>query len=334
MPVLLRWLLNLGPTNPIAVRLVQNASRRTTHLYLRTGYLLLLSLALLWVLWANVGAGNLSYIELAQAGARSFTVAAYVQIGLIFLLTPVFMAGAIAQEANPKTWDILLTTPMGALQIVLGNLLGRLFFVLALLFASLPLFALTQYFGGVPGTSIVGSYLIAGSAALIVGAIAIALSVSRLVGKRAVCACYIVAVSYVALTAALDVALRPVTGGVTRLTALNPFLAQRALLTPAGYPRAPAGSGWMLAHPVTAWCTVCVVASLALIAVSAFTARLGGLASVARGGSAGTPWYRKVFGLGAAGAEHRPPRTVGSNPIARREAAARTTTQGKNAARR
>ena len=31
MPVFLRWLLRLGPTNPIAVRLVQNGSRRTRH---------------------------------------------------------------------------------------------------------------------------------------------------------------------------------------------------------------------------------------------------------------------------------------------------------------
>ncbi|MEL7473613.1 MAG: hypothetical protein AAGK04_09875, partial [Planctomycetota bacterium] len=80
MPVLLRWLLNLGPTNPIAVRIVQNASRRTKHLYMRTAYLLTLALALLWLLWANVGGGNLSYIELAQAGARSFTWGAYLQI--------------------------------------------------------------------------------------------------------------------------------------------------------------------------------------------------------------------------------------------------------------
>ena len=33
--------------------------------------------------------------------------------------------------------------------------------MLALLGASLPLFALTQYFGGVPGRSIFASYLIA-----------------------------------------------------------------------------------------------------------------------------------------------------------------------------
>ena len=120
----------------------------------------------------------------------------------------VFMAGAIAQEASPRTWEVLLTTPMTAVQIVLGNLFGRLFFVLGLLGASLPLFALTQYFGGVPGTSIFISYLIAGTAALVVGAIAISLSVSRKAGKRAFFVFYVSVVSYLAVTWAVDAYMR------------------------------------------------------------------------------------------------------------------------------
>jgi ABC-type Na+ efflux pump permease subunit len=117
------------------------------------------------------------------------------------------MAGAIAQEASPRTWEVLLSTPLSALQIVLGNLLGRLFFILGLLFASLPLFALTQYFGGVPGRSILASYLVAACAATLVGTIAIALSVSRMVGKRAVFAFYVAVVSYLAITFGIDRAL-------------------------------------------------------------------------------------------------------------------------------
>src|SRR5262245_20458678 len=154
----------------------------------------------------------MSYRDLAEKGASSFEYVAYLQIGLICILAPVFMAGAIAQEANPRTWEVLLTTPLGALEIVLGNLIGRLFFILALLFSSLPLFAITQYFGGVPGGSIFASYAIDGSAALLVGSIAIALSVSRLVGKRAVFAFYVCVVSYLAVTIGIDYWLRFVAG--------------------------------------------------------------------------------------------------------------------------
>lgn len=340
MPLFLRWLLRMGPLNPIAVRLVQNASRRRKHLLVRAAYLAVLIIVLLWMLLLTAASASPSYRDLAQAGAASFTVIAYLQIALICILAPVFMASAIAQEASPRTWDILLTTPMGPGQIVLGNLFGRLFFIIALLLASLPLFALTQYYGGVPGTAILASYAVAGSAALLVGTIAIALSVSRLVGRRAVFAFYIGVVSYLAITAAGDAFARSRGwaaeggSGVTVFTGLNPFLALRALLNPAGYPRAEAGAfsglhGFFLSSPVTAWCTLCAGVSLLLMIGSAITVRIGGLQTFAGPRSSKVPWYRKIMGLGASGSEYRPPRSVWPNPIAWREAAARNSTFGK-----
>ena len=330
--------------NPIAVRLVQNASRRTKHLYVRSAYLAVLILVLLWAMLGNTPGGNVSYRDLASAGATSFAWIAYLQVALICVLSPVFMAGAIAQEANPKTWDILLTTPMSKLEIVLGNLLGRLFFVLALLFASLPLFALTQFFGGVPGKSIIASYVVSAGAAILVGAIAISLSVSRLVGQRAVFTFYVSVVTYIATTIAIDAWLRTRgmgmgTGGsgVTMVTSLNPFLAIRSLLSPTAYPAADISAysglkGFMLATPAAAWSTFSILISAFLVGASTLTVRTGGLRQVANG-SSGIPWYRRMFKLGAANIEHRPPRHVWSNPIAWREAAARNATLGRIIAR-
>lgn len=337
MPVFLRWLLRLGPMNPIAVRLVQNASRRSKHNMVRSTYLAILILVLLWAVLGNTQGGEVSYRELASSGATSFAWVAYLQVALICILSPVFMAGAIAQEANPETWNILLTTPLSKLEIVLGNLFGRLWFVLALLFASLPLFALTQFFGGVPGRSIMASYLVAAGAALLVGALAISLSVSRLVGQRAVFAFYVSVVTYLATTIAIDAWLRsrgfgagPSGGGVTWVTCANPFLALRALLSPTSYPVSEPGSfsglkALAFERPVAAWTWGTVAISTVLMAASTLTVRAGGLRQIA-GGSSGIPWYRRVMGLGAKGAEHRPPRTVWSNPIAWREAAARNAT--------
>lgn len=344
MPVFLRWLLRLGPTNPIAVRLVQNASRRSKHNLVRSTYLAVLILVLLWSVLGNTQGGQVSYRELASSGATSFAWVAYLQVFLICVLSPVFMAGAIAQEANPKTWDILLTTPLSKLEIVLGNLLGRLWFVLALLFASLPLFALTQFFGGVPGRSILASYLVAAGAALLVGSIAIALSVSRLVGQRAVFAFYVCVVTYLATTIAIDAWLRSrgfgagVAGqGVTWVTAANPFLALRALLGPTTYPVAEAGSfsglkALAFETPVRAWTWATVLISTVLMLASTLTVRSGGIRQIASNAN-GVPWYRKAMGLGAKGAENRPPRSVWANPIAWREAAARNATFGRIVAR-
>jgi ABC-type transport system involved in multi-copper enzyme maturation permease subunit len=344
MPVFLRWLLAQGPLNPIAVRLVQNGSRRPRHLYIRSIYLGVLILVLLWLLITSA-TGTKSFSDLAKSGALSFTLVAYLQIGLICVLAPVFMAGAIAQEASPRTWEVLLTTPLSSTQIVIGNLLGRLFFILALLFASLPLFALTQFFGGVPGSAIFASYLVSGSAAVLVGAIAIALAVSRMAGTRSVFAFYVSVVSYIAITAGIDSYMRSAgmgaSGGkgVTIMTAINPFLALQALLNPSTYPRAEAGTiqGWgglralMLESPVTAWCVGSLALSLVLVVGSTFTVRAGGLGALTS--ETGVPWYRRLLGLGAVGADHRPPRPVGSNPIAWRESTARNATLGRIIAR-
>jgi ABC-type transport system involved in multi-copper enzyme maturation permease subunit len=333
MPAALRWLLSLVVLNPICVRLVHNASRRKRHLYIRSGYLAVLILVLILVLLPTQG-GAQSYRTLAAEGANAFELVAYLQLLLICILTPVFMAGAIAQESNPRTWDVLLTTPLSATQIVLGNLFGRLFFVIALLFATLPLFAITQYFGGVPGSSVLASYAVSACAALVVGAVAVALSVNRLAGRRAVFAFYIAVVSYLGVTAAIDIPLRAGSpagpGGVTLFTPLNPFLSLNALLAPSSYQTPDSlvlaqmgtlGRFWF-GSPVAAFCTVSSVVAVVLALGSSVTAR-----SVSA--STGTPWYRKVFGIGAKDAETRPARDVWQNPIAWREAAARANTLPK-----
>tara|TARA_R110000868_G_scaffold119469_2_gene316832 strand:+ start:127882 stop:129750 length:1869 start_codon:yes stop_codon:yes gene_type:complete len=336
MPIFIRWLLRLGPANPIAVRLVQNASRRSKHNYARSGYLGILIIVLLWAMLGSTPTGDVSYRELAAAGASSFAGIAYLQVALICIIAPVFMAGAISHEANPKTWDILLTTPMSKLEIVLGNLFGRLFFVLALLFASLPLFALTQFFGGVPGRSIFAAYIVSAGAATLVGAIAISLSVSRLVGQRAVFTFYVSVITYLAITLALDAWFRsrgmgagPTGQGVTVISAFNPFLALRALLSPASYPAAIPGTysglkALMLESPARAWVYASLLLSGFLVLASTLTVRTGGLKNMTQT-NAGVPLYRKLLGKGAA-VDHRPPRTVWSNPIAWREAAARNAT--------
>jgi ABC-type transport system involved in multi-copper enzyme maturation permease subunit len=344
MPVFLRWFLRLGPTNPIAVRLVQNGSRRSKHMYIRSIYLAALVVVLLWTMMLTAGKGVINMRDLAAAGSQSFTYIAYLQIFLICILSPVFMGGAIAQEANPRTWEVLLTTPMSATEIVLGNLFGRLFFVIALLVCSMPLFALTQYFGGVPGTAILTSYLVAGCTALLVGALAISLSVSRLVGKRAFFVFYVAIVTYLGVTIAIDLALRqgnkgagPLGQGVTPMTGLNPFLALYSLLNPTSYPKATAGThsglmGYMLETPVKFWCIGSTVLSLLFMAASTFTVRTGGLSMLGVDAS-GVAWHRRLLGLRPKSSEHRAPKAVWTNPIAWREAASRNSTPAKIAAR-
>ncbi len=329
MPALLNWFLRLLPTNPICMRLVQGGSRRQRHMLIRSAYLAVMILMVLFALLTAVG-NTSSVRELARAGAQTFTVVSYLQVGLVCLLTPIFMAGAIAQEANPRTWDIMLTTPLGNLQIVLGNLFGRLFFILALLFSTLPLFAVTQIYGGVPGRSIFASYAIAGSSSLLVAAIAITLCVNRTAGKRAVFWFYAIVIIYLFVTYAIDNRLRvPVAAAsserlTTVLTPLNPFLVLDVLLRSNTYvPHNLTGTGasWLalqwFSRPIGTFCWLCVDLSVVMITYSTLRVRLIG----ARTGS--RRWYHRMFGLAGSGAIERPARSVGHNPIAWRESVAR-----------
>ncbi len=329
MPAILNWLLRLVVTNPICMRLVQGGSTRKRHLYIRAGYLAVMIVVVVFAL-LSTSSGVSSLRDLASAGAQTFNWVSYLQVGLICLLTPVFMAGAIAQEANPRTWDILLTTPLNSLQVVLGNLFGRLFFIIALLFSTLPLFAVTQFFGGVPGDAIFASYAIAGTSSLLVAAIAVTLSVTRTAGRRAVFWFYATVVMYLFLTYAIDIQLRrPIAPGAiarhtTLITPTNPFLALKVLLDSNHYvPFDLTGTdaGWLktmwLTRPIAAFCWICMAGSLLLIGFSTVRLRVIG----AKTGS--IAWYRRWFGMGAKGVTERPARTVTRNPIAWREAVAR-----------
>jgi ABC-type transport system involved in multi-copper enzyme maturation permease subunit len=319
-----RWASDLGPTNPIILRIVSNGSRRARHLWIRSGFLALLMVAMLF---GMVGQ-SASLRDLAQRGATAFTALSFVEVTLICVLTPLFMAGAIAQEANPRTWEILLSTPLNRVQIVVGNLFGRLFFVLALLVGALPLMMSTQFFGGVPPTAVWGSFMISACTALAVGAVAVTLSITRSAGKRSVFVFYSTVVIYLFATWAADNALRTsispgsLAQATTVFTPVNPFLALESLLMPATYsPPAADGAGWLashwMQHPARTYCLLTVGASVALLVVSAFAVRAMGMRTVS------TPWWRRLSR--APQAEGREAMRVGSNPIAWRESQLRGT---------
>jgi ABC-type transport system involved in multi-copper enzyme maturation permease subunit len=339
MPAFLEWLLRLLPLNPICMRLVQGGSRRVRHAYIRSGYLAVMIVVLILSLLSGLSAQSASLRDLANRGAEAFTLVSFGQVVLICLLTPIFMAGAIAQEANPRTWDILLTTPLNALQVVLGNLFGRLFFVLALLLSTLPLFSLTQFYGGVPGSAIFLSYAIAACSALMVAAVAVTLSVTRTAGRRAVFVFYTSVVLYLFATYAVDSWLRTPTGvgasshHTTAITPLNPFLALEALLFSNRYVAhelAGTDASWLarawFGAPIATFCWLCVLASLALIIFSTARMRVIGTRTGA------VPWWRRALRLPPKGSE-RPARRVGANPIVWREAKAKGGSAGAVIAR-
>lgn len=358
MQGLYRWLWLLLPANPILVRIVQGGSRQLRHLWVRMGYLGALIVLVLIGLLIGEGLGHQKGLnELAKAGTWVFAIVSYGQVALVCLLAPLFMAGAISQEQTGKSYDILLTTPLSNLQIVIGSLLGRLFFVASLLLSGLPLFAVLLIFGGVPMRSILMSFAVALLAALMVGSVAVTLAVLRKGGHTAVFVFVVAIAGYLVASYALDRLVRfarmtkvtttavalteadgtaaspaPETTGrdgrTTWLTPLHPLLVLESSLNRANYRPPDAADlagrhpliGFYLGRPEEAFAVITLIISLALIVFSAISLR-----AIGQGPSAAVwvIWLRRFLRLHGPGERRRPARQVWANPIAWVEARAR-----------
>ncbi len=85
-----------------------------------------------------------------EVGLQIFSYMALFQVMMVALVVPALTAGAISGERERRTFDLLLVTRVSPAGLVLGKLLSSLVYVLLLLVATLPLFALVYFFGGVP----------------------------------------------------------------------------------------------------------------------------------------------------------------------------------------
>jgi ABC-type transport system involved in multi-copper enzyme maturation permease subunit len=334
-------ILKLAPFNPILLRVVTAGGRRLRHAFTRWVYLALLIFFLLVTL-AVSSVGNSSLSDYAKAASNAFSWISYVQLGMICLLAPVFCAAAITQERDSQTYNILLATPLTNAQIVLGSLLSRLYYVVALLLSGVPVFAITLMYGGVTASSIVLSFAIALSTALFTGALAIAIAVFRLGSSKTVFWFYVFNAIYLVALLLIDwIFLSPVrdpmglpTGvhHTTWLTAIHPFLALQSVVSPTSYPTPDLGTlagvnrfvRWYLAYPAYSYVAITTMLSLAMVIPSAIVLRR----IAQRTEVSFWSLVRNIFLRGKDGRARRP-RTVWVNPVAWREGVTRAGFSGR-----
>ena len=333
MTAIAEYFWRLIPANPILLRVVQMNGKRPRDLFIRCAYLGLLIGVVIISIWGH-NSGNLS--ELAKTSANLFQILSYCQLALVALLAPIFTAGAITQEKDSQTYDILLATPLSNGQILLGSLLSRVFFVIALLISGIPIFSITQIFGGVAISAIVTSFFIAASTALVTGAIAMAIAVLKVGTRRTIFSFYLFIVVYLVGTFMLDRfeyfkvgVLNPATNSIelsrtSWLTGINPFLALRTIFHDAAYTPPAVGDlakeyqrwplGWYLCNPANFYVTFMFFISFVLISPSILLLRRLAQSTT----SLRTVILQKL--KIKAGDRTRKPRNVWSNPIAWREA--------------
>ncbi|MBN1342727.1 MAG: ABC transporter permease subunit [Phycisphaerae bacterium] len=195
------WLWRLLPGNPIFLRVMHGGGRRIRHLWIRVGYLGILFFVMFIGLVSMPLTGALD--DLAKGSTQVFRFVSIAQLAMICFLAPVFMGAAITQEKDSQTYNILLSTPLSNAQIVLGSLMSRLFFVLVLLIASVPIYAATTMYGGVTVRQILLSTGIAATTAVLTGSIAIALGVMRVGTRRTIFSFYLAIALYLLVVGAV-----------------------------------------------------------------------------------------------------------------------------------
>ncbi|MEE9296237.1 MAG: ABC transporter permease subunit [Phycisphaerae bacterium] len=321
------------PANPILVRVVHGGSRRVRHLWMRIGYLGVLLFVVLVTMVADVGGSVSTLADLAKGASTVFMWASITQLSLMCFLAPVFTAGAITQERDAQTFNILLATPLSNAQIVLGSLMSRLYFLLVLLLAGLPIFLLTMVYGGVTLAQIIQSFAIAGATAVLTGSLAICISMIRVGTQRTIFSFYLMIGLYLAAVYALGkwdvtwIAQAPANVDGERLSwlaAFHPFLALDVALNRIPAPETAmlgdhgAITLYFLAFPHRAYVVLTLLLSLMLTGVAALFVRRpketqGGL------------WQSLANRVLHRGGDERrrKPRHVWNNPVAWREATTR-----------
>jgi ABC-type transport system involved in multi-copper enzyme maturation permease subunit len=115
-------------------------------------------------------AGSAAFAS-AQIGAGIFAALLMLETLLVVALAPAFTAGAISLEREKQTLDMLATTPISSLSIVIGKLLSALTYLFILIFASIPMTAIVFVFGGVSPDDVIRGYVILFATAIGLGSV-------------------------------------------------------------------------------------------------------------------------------------------------------------------
>jgi len=141
----------------------------TLYLFILSGFALAVfaSTSLIFSLEAPTGPG--SY----YVGTTLFIAMIFFQLILVSFLTPAFTVGTITREKEQKTYDLLVTTRLSPLSIVVSKLFSASAYMFLLILASLPITGIIFMLGGVSVTDFALAYLVIMVTAVFFGSIGV-----------------------------------------------------------------------------------------------------------------------------------------------------------------
>lgn len=144
--------------------------RRERSIWLIIAYLCVLGLlGLVFLVRANAFSGGSRVYLLSQTGAQLYALLSFVQLALIVFISPAFTSTSINGEKERQTFDLLLCSKLSAFSLLTGKLIAGLANVLLLIAASIPVFSLVFFFGGVSPSQVFAMLLICVMTAIVAG---------------------------------------------------------------------------------------------------------------------------------------------------------------------
>ena len=168
----------LAGLTAVGVKELRGRMRGRRAFMILTIYLLLLG-SFAWMMelilerrYAGTVASSAAFAS-SQIGQGIFVALLMLETLLVVALAPAFTAGAISLEREKQTLDMLATTPVSSLSIVVGKLFSALTYLFILIFASIPLTAIVFMFGGVAPDDVARGYAVLLATALGLGSVGI-----------------------------------------------------------------------------------------------------------------------------------------------------------------
>ena len=143
--------------------------------------------------------GIMTVSQGAEFAEQFFNKFMVFEFALVLLLTPIYTAGAIAEEKDRKTLEFILATDLASREIVLSKLFSRLANLSMIVITGLPILSVLQFLGGVDPDLLLASFVALALTITSLAALSILFSVYSRRPRDAILLTYLAAAAYIGL---------------------------------------------------------------------------------------------------------------------------------------
>ncbi len=172
-PLLAAGILALGDwrayrINPVMLKELRGRMRGARGFAIITVFLTLMGFFTLLLYLLQIPQGGV--VVTGELGRELFIGVLFIELMLIIFIVPALTAGAITNERERKTYDLLQTTLITKATFVVGKLQSALGYIVLLLLSAVPLQSIAFLFGGVSEAELLLALLVLLVSAITLGA--------------------------------------------------------------------------------------------------------------------------------------------------------------------